>query len=117
LIGKKGIIDIMSTPAKPPALSKKIVFGSIAVGTGIVALIFLFARSGYGIASLAFLFGGLLLAYGYYHLVYVLPKMTKDVETRISMEALRASFWVVIVGLIIIVLGLLYLMNLLPPPR
>ena len=105
----------MTVATKSPALSKKLVLGSMAVGTSIVVLIFLFTPSVYGIASLAFLLGGLLLIFGYYHLVYVLPRMTKDVETRVSIEALRVSFWLVIFGLIIILLGLLHLMNILPP--
>jgi len=54
----------------------------------------------------AFLIGGLLILCGYYHLVYVLPRMGKDIEARISMEALRASFWLVMFGLLIIVLAL-----------
>ena len=67
------------------------------------------------IGALAFLLGSAVLVCGYYHLVYVLPRTGKDVETRVSMEALRVSFWLVIFGLIIIVLGLLNLMNILPP--
>jgi heme/copper-type cytochrome/quinol oxidase subunit 4 len=67
---------------------------------------------------LAFWIGGLLILFGYYHLVYVLPRMSKDVETRISMEALRASFWLVIFGLVLVVLafvlGFLLLMGKLP---
>ena len=35
------------------------------------------------IAIVAFLLGGLILVCGYYHLIYKLPRMTKDVETRI----------------------------------
>jgi len=50
--------------------------------------------------------GGLLTLFGYYHLVYVLPIMGKDVDARISMESLQASFWLVMLGLVIIVLSL-----------
>jgi Ca2+/Na+ antiporter len=64
---------------------------------------------------LPLLLGSLILICGYYQLIYKLPKMTKDIETSISMETLRASFWLVIFGLVIIVLGLLYLMGILPP--
>lgn len=78
----------------------------------VTVLAFFFAPP---IASLAFLLGGLILVCGYYHLIYLLPKVAKDTETQINMEALRASFWLVIFGMIIITLGFLYLMNLLPP--
>lgn len=110
------MINRMGASGKPSTLSRKLVLGSIAAGMVIVALIFFFAPSTYAIASLAFILGGLVLVCGYYHLVYMLPKAAKDMETHISMEALRASFWLVIFGMIIITLGLLYLMNLLPPP-
>lgn len=101
--------------SKSSTLSKKLVLGSIAGGILFAVLVFVLAPSTYAVASLAFLLGGLILAFGYYHLVYVLPRMAKDMETRVSMEALRASFWLVVFGLIIIVVGLLYLMNMLPP--
>jgi hypothetical protein len=55
-----------------------------------------------------------LVLLGYIHLVYILPWMAKDVETRLSMEALRASFWLVIFGLILILFGVLFLMGILP---
>lgn len=58
--------------------------------------------------SLAFLIGGLLILCGYYHLVYVLPRMGKNIEARISMEALRASFWLVIFGLVVVVLAFVF---------
>lgn len=67
------------------------------------------------IASWIFVSGVVILGVGYTCLVYFLPKKANDIDTRISMEALRASFWLVIFGLIIIILGFLYAMNLLPP--
>ncbi|MEM2144588.1 MAG: hypothetical protein QW279_04455 [Candidatus Jordarchaeaceae archaeon] len=62
---------------------------------------------------LGFWIGGLLTVYGYYHLVYVLPTLGKDIETRISMEALRASFWLVVFGLVVIILSLVFGFSLL----
>jgi len=106
----------MVASAKPSDFSKKTILGTVAIVVIIIVLVFLLVPSTYAIASLALLLGGIILACGYYHLIYVLPKMTKDMETRISMEALRTSFWLVMFGLVMIILGLLYLMNLLPPP-
>jgi membrane protein YdbS with pleckstrin-like domain len=108
--------------SKSPTLSKRLVLLSIAVGMLFVTVTFVFAFASYryAVASLALLLGGLILAFGYYHLVYVLPKMVKymetrtDIETRINIEALRASFWLVAFGLVIIFVGLLYLMKILP---
>jgi hypothetical protein len=111
----------MSDSTKWETFLKALALGTTAIGIMIVALIpiiaayILYASSIDIIPSLAFLLGGVILACGYYHLVYVLPRMAKDIETRLSMEALRVSFWLVIFGLIIIILGFLYLMNLLPP--
>jgi len=113
---KETVVEKMSAPAKSLTRSKKIVLGSVIVGAIIGASVFFFATVIDGIAFLSFLLGSIILAVGYYHLVYVLPKMAKDMETRISIEALRVSFWLVIFGLIIIVLGILHLMGLLPPP-
>jgi uncharacterized membrane protein len=94
----------------------------IGVGVGILLLILIIAAGTFlnlpsvdQIGSLTFLLGSVVLVCGYYHLVYVLPRMAKDMETRVSMEALKVSFWLVIFGLIIIVLGVLYLMGILPP--
>jgi len=109
----------MGASTSPSDFSKKVILGGVAIGIFIILLIlliFLLAPSTYAIAFSAFLLGGIILVCGYYHLIYKLPKMTKDMETRISMEALRTSFWLVIFGLVMIILGLLYLMNLLPPP-
>ena len=50
----------------------------------------------------------------YYHLVSVLPRRAKETNASISIIALRASSWLVIGGLIIMVLGFLYLMGLIP---
>lgn len=61
-------------------------------------------------------FGAGVLGVAYRHLVLVLPKKAKETNTSISVMALRASFWLVIGGLIIAVLGFLYLMGLIPPP-
>lgn len=65
-------------------------------------------------SSIAIILGGILLMSGIYNLTYLLPRMTKDVEVRVSMEALRASFLIVLIGLIIILLGVLNLLNVLP---
>jgi len=111
----------MSAITKWPT-SKILFFLSTAIGVcivasilGITVYVFLNSSSIDKTASLALLLGSSILVCGYYHLVYVLPRMAKDMETRISMEALRVSFWLVIFGLIIIVLGLLHLMGILPP--
>jgi hypothetical protein len=70
------------------------------------------------IGFMAILTASLLIVCGYYHLVYVIPRMSKDVEARVSMEALKASFWIIMFGLIIIVLvivlSFLFLMGFVP---
>jgi hypothetical protein len=102
--------------------SKILLCLSIAIGICIVAsilgiTIYVSLSSSFvdKTASLALLLGSSIMVCGYYHLVYVLPKMAKSMETQISIEALRVSFWLVIFGLVIIVLGLLHLMGILPP--
>ena len=94
----------------------------MVVGVGILLLVLILAADTFlnvpsvdQIGSLSFLLGSAVLVCGYYHLVYVLPRMAKDMETRVSMEALKVSFWLVIFGLVIIVLGVLHLMDILPP--
>ena len=64
---------------------------------------------------LAVTFGFFILGIGYYSLVSVLPKKAKETDTSISITALRASCWLIIGGIIIILLGFLYLMNIIPP--
>lgn len=113
------VAEIMGGSTKWATLSKACfeTLGIIFVALILIFSLYIFFNppSVGNIASLAFLLGGIILVCGYYHLIYVLPRMTKDMETRLSMEALRVSFWLVIFGLIMIVLGILYLMNLLPP--
>ncbi|MCS7115223.1 MAG: hypothetical protein RMJ15_08565 [Nitrososphaerota archaeon] len=65
-------------------------------------------------STIAIILGGMLLMSGLYNLTYLLPRMTKDAEVRVSMEALRASFLMVSIGLVIIFLGVLNLLNVLP---
>jgi ABC-type multidrug transport system permease subunit len=91
-------------------------WGGILILACLVLLILLyyFIPSMTATKLLPLLLGVLIVVAGYYHLIYKLPKMAKDVETRLSIEALRVSFWLVIFGLIIIILGLLYLMDVLP---
>jgi hypothetical protein len=67
------------------------------------------------IAVLVLSFGGGILCIGYLNLVHWLPKKTKNLDTVLSIQALKASFWLVIFGLVIIILGLLYLIDLVPP--
>ena len=67
------------------------------------------------IGLLAITFGIFILGVGYYCLVSVLPKKAKEKDTSISIIALRASFWLVIGGIVIIFLGFLYLMGVIPP--
>lgn len=108
-----------------PSRLLKLPWSSILVGlfgVCILVLILVVAASTFSdglsidkIGSWTFLLGSVILVCGYYHLVYVLPRMAKDAEARISMEALRVSSWLVIFGLIIIVLGVLHLMGILPP--
>jgi drug/metabolite transporter (DMT)-like permease len=89
----------------------------IMIGVLLVVLAFqyLFLESSINRTAFFVLFlGSGILMGGCYNLIYLLPRM-KEVETRISMEALRASFWMVIFGLIIILLGLLHMMGILPP--
>jgi Na+/melibiose symporter-like transporter len=87
----------------------------IVVFVGAMVFVFTNNPSTYSTASLTFLLGGLILLVGYYHLVYVLPEMTKDGETRVSVQALRASFWLVAFGLAVVLIGILFLMNILSP--
>ena len=67
------------------------------------------------IGLLAVVIGICVLATGYYCLIWVLPKKAKETDTSISMTALTASFWLVIGGIIISVLGFLHLMGVIPP--
>jgi len=68
------------------------------------------------IGLLAVFIGICVSAIGYYCLISFLPKKAKERDTSISMTALTTSFWLVIGGIIIIVLGFLYLMGIIPPP-
>jgi Trk-type K+ transport system membrane component len=69
-----------------------------------------------GIAVGILALGGGILFVGYINLIYWLPRKTKSFDTTISIQALKASLWLVIFGTIIIALGLLYLIDILPPP-
>jgi len=71
---------------------------------------------GIWIGFLALGIGLVISAVAYLFLVYILPRSDKKTDTRISIIALNASFWLVISGIIIIFLGLLYLMRIIPPP-
>lgn len=53
-------------------------------------------------------------ATGYYCLISVLPKKAKEADTSVSIIALRASFWLVISGIIMSFLGFLHLMGVIP---
>jgi heme/copper-type cytochrome/quinol oxidase subunit 2 len=68
------------------------------------------------IGLLAVFIGICVSVIGYYCLISFLPKKAKERDTSISMTALTTSFWLVIGGIIIIVLGFLYLMGIIPPP-
>jgi hypothetical protein len=65
------------------------------------------------IAFGAIIMGLFLLLLGYLSLTLILPKIAKK-DVSISIEAFRASFWLVIVGSIIIILGILYWMEIIP---
>lgn len=67
------------------------------------------------IGCLALIIGSGILALGYLSLVVILPLIDKKKDTRISIVALRASSWLVIGGLTIIILAFLHLMSILPP--
>lgn len=86
----------------------------LAVLLLLIPLLSTFAPSLIPMKLLPLLVGILIVLVGYYHLIYKLPRISREFETRLSMEALRVSFWLVIFGLIIIVLGVLYLMDILP---
>lgn len=68
------------------------------------------------IASVILFLGGGILSVGYISLTYWLPKRTKNLDTSLSIQALKASFWLVVFGVVIIALGLFYMIDLLPPP-
>lgn len=68
------------------------------------------------IALVILVLGGGISCVGYLNLIHFLPNKTKNQDTVISIQAVKASFWLVIFGLIIIILGLLYIINLTPPP-
>jgi len=82
---------------------------AIAIFILVVPLLAFIFEPSVRMASLVYILGGLIVIFGFYHLVYVLPRMAKDMETRISLEAHRASFWLVIFGLVIIVLSCVYM--------
>jgi len=68
---------------------------------------------------LRFLIGILAIAIGYSLLwlfccINKINEKAKQTDTSISITALRVSFWVALSGIIIIILGLLYLMEVLP---
>lgn len=74
------------------------------------------------IGTFTIFLGTAILISGYYHLIYVLPGMAKEVKTglaeellsRVCMQAVRVSFWLVILGIVIIFLGSLHLMGVIP---
>lgn len=68
------------------------------------------------IGLFAVVFGICVSAIGYLCLVWVLPKKAREKDTSISMIALRASFWLIIAGIVLVFLGFLYLMSIIPPP-
>jgi uncharacterized membrane protein len=117
------VMVYMSGPGQPSTISEKLLKSiTIIVGIVIIFCIALLLISFHFLVSpieasslLSLLLGSLILICGYYHLIYMLPKTMREMETRISMEALRASYWLVIFGLVIIVLCLLHLMGVLPP--
>lgn len=85
----------------------------------IAALVAILFRSSIElIGFIAIFIASLLIVCGYYHLVYVIPRMGKEVDARVSMEALKASFWIIMFGLIIVVLvvvlSFLFLMGFAP---
>jgi Trk-type K+ transport system membrane component len=69
-----------------------------------------------GIAIAILTLGGGILFIGYYSLICWLPKKVKNIDTNLSIQALKASLYLVIFGFVIIILGLLYTVAILPPP-
>jgi len=83
----------------------------IGILTVIIFIVYLLSKDP---SHLAILVGNFLLMGGIYNLNYFLPKITKDVEIQVSIETLRASFWIIVIGLIITLLGILNLLHILP---
>ncbi len=104
---------------------------SVASKITVVSIFFIalaFVVLSFGLSSIskvgtfAILIGSAILGTGYYHIIHVLPRMARDVKTgiaedsvnRANMQATRVSSWLVIIGLVIILLGLLELMGVIP---
>ena len=94
----------------------KVGWAALVVGILVIACASVFADEKPWIGLLAVTFGTFILGIGYYCLVSVLPRKAKEIDSSISMTALRASSWLVIAGIIIVFLGFLYLMSVIPPP-
>ena len=94
----------------------KVGWAAVVVGILIIAYGLMFVDGKPWTGLLAVTVGIFILGIGYYCLVSVLPRKAKEIDTSISLTALRASFWLVIGGIIIIFLGFLYLMGVIPPP-
>ncbi len=95
---------------------------TIFLATALIYSIPSFVNSATHVASIAFFLGSAVLVCGYYHLVYVLPKVAKEAKMGIGEElesqvitwGARGSFSLIVLGFLIILLGLLNLMGIIP---
>lgn len=65
---------------------------------------------------LALVIGLIMVMIGYASLGFLLPRAEKRWHYAVSVYSLRACFWMVVVGLVLVVLSSLYLMGLIPSP-
>lgn len=98
--------------------TKDIVMHSIPLIIILVIPVILMSLSGFLMgeipACIAIFIGCILVISGIYNLTCLLPRMARDVKVSVSIEALRTSYWLVLIGLIIILLGISDLLNILP---
>jgi hypothetical protein len=74
----------------------------------------LFFQESFWIGQLAISIGLFISGTGYYCLVSFLPEKAKETDSSVSLTALKASSWLVIAGIILMIIGFLYLMNIIP---
>lgn len=66
------------------------------------------------IGSATILLGLIIIVFGYGSLFYALKTYEKKGEANLSLTAIKAAYILVVAGLLIIMLGLLYLMGIIP---
>ena len=64
--------------------------------------------------SISIISGLTIISIACYYLFYGLPRIAKKQDTATSIMALRVSSWLVIGGFIMMLLGVLYLMRIIP---